>query len=129
MTYIQFYQNLNKWNKSGVKVICGEYHNRRMTIFYKLVKSSEKHERMHSADKSSIWYFCDINSLKLRIWESQLSWSCIFNKRKIFRRRFEFFDISEKMASFRVTMMHYFPLGVHPLSTCKEYSKERTFSS
>ena len=127
LTYIQFYQNLNKWDKSGVKVMCGEYHNRRMTIYCKIVKSSEKHERMHSADKSSIWCFCDVNALKIWIWESQLPWSCSFNERKIFRRCYEFFDSSEEMASFRVSIMHYFHFRGHSFSTCKKFSKKRTF--
>ena len=41
MKYIQLYQKLNKWDKSGVKVIRGKYHNRGMTINCKIVKSSE----------------------------------------------------------------------------------------
>ena len=71
MTYIQFYQNLNEWDKSGV-VICGKYHNHGLTVSCVTVKSSEdnKHERWHTAHKSRNWSFCDVNSLKLWFWES-----------------------------------------------------------
>ena len=91
MTYIQFYQNLNKWDKSSVKVICGKYRNRGMAIHCKIVKSSEhthtdthtpKERKKLAAHNPSIWFFCDTNlenflvfeSLNLLIYLNLLTW-------------------------------------------------------